>query len=63
MSPVATAINESFERIVSAGCIPGTPATAETVAGVLKQGVRYVYTHVPRLIAASAKAFFEKAGD
>ena len=59
--PVAEAINRSFERIVAAGCIPGTPATAESVAGVLKQGVRYIYTHVPRLIAASAKAYFEKA--
>lgn len=61
-APVAAAINESFERIVAAGCIPGTPATAESVAGVLKQGVRYIYTHVPRLIAASAKIYFEKAG-
>lgn len=61
-APVAAAINESFERIVAAGCIPGTPATAENVAGVLKQGVRYIYTHVPRLIAASAKVYFEKAG-
>jgi 2-keto-3-deoxy-L-rhamnonate aldolase RhmA len=60
-APVAEAINLSFERIVAAGRIPGTPATAENVAGVLKQGVRYIYTHVPRLIAASAKAYFEKA--
>ena len=61
-APVAAAISGSFERIVAAGCIPGTPATAESVAGVLKQGVRYIYTHVPRLIAASAKVYFEKAG-
>lgn len=59
---VAAAINGSFERIVAAGCIPGTPATAENVADVLKRGVRYIYTHVPRLIAASAKNYFEKAG-
>jgi len=59
-APVAAAINDSFVRIVAAGCIPGTPATAESVAGVLKQGVRYIYTHVPRLIAASAKAYFDK---
>lgn len=60
-APVAEAINLSFARIVAAGCIPGTPATAESVAGVLKQGVRYIYTHVPRLIAASARAYLEKA--
>ena len=59
-APVAAAINDSFERIVAAGRIPGTPATAESVAGVLRQGVRYIYTHVPRLIAASAKAYFDK---
>lgn len=60
-APVAEAIARSFERIVAAGRIPGTPATAENVAEVLRKGVRYIYTHVPRLLAASAKAYFEKA--
>ena len=58
---VASAINRSFERIVAAGRIPGTPATAEAVQDVLKKGVRYIYTHVPRLIAASAQTYFAKA--
>ncbi len=62
-SPVADAINRSFERIVAAGRIPGTPATAENVRDVLGKGVRYIYNHVPRLLAASAKAYFEKARD
>jgi 2-keto-3-deoxy-L-rhamnonate aldolase RhmA len=60
-APVAEAINRSFERIVAAKRIPGTPATADNVTDVLGKGVRYIYTHVPRLIAASAKAYFDKA--
>src|SRR6185295_14390004 len=60
-APVAEAIARSFERIRAAGRIPGTPATADNVADVLGKGVRYIYNHVPRLLSASAKAFFEKA--
>ena len=60
-APVAEAINRSLERIVAAGRVPGMPATAENVADVRKKGVRYIYTHVPRLIAASARAYFDKA--
>jgi 4-hydroxy-2-oxoheptanedioate aldolase len=59
--PVAAAIDRSFERIVAAGRIPGTPATADNVRTVLGQGVRYIYNHVPRLLAASAKAYFDSA--
>jgi 2-keto-3-deoxy-L-rhamnonate aldolase RhmA len=58
---VAEAINKSFDRIVAAGKIPGTPATLDNVGDVLRRGVRYIYNHVPRLLAASAKAFLEKA--
>jgi len=60
-APVAEAINRSFERIVGARRIPGTPATADNVTDVLGKGVRYIYTHVPRLIAGAAKAYFAKA--
>ena len=60
-APVADAINRSFARIVAAGRIPGTPATADNVSDVLSKGVRYIYNHVPRLLAASAKAYLEKA--
>ena len=59
--PVAEAINRSFERIVAAGRIPGTPATVDNVKDVLGKGVRYIYNHVPRLLAASAKAYLDKA--
>ena len=59
--PVAETISRTFERIVAAGRIPGTPATAENVRDVLGRGVRYIYNHVPRLLAASAQEYLRKA--
>lgn len=58
---VAEAIQSSFRKMLAAGRIPGTPATAEALPGVLDQGVRYIYTHLPRLLAASARAYLSKA--
>jgi len=58
---VAQAIDASFRRTVAAGRTPGTPATAENVREVLDKGVRYIYTHLPRLLAGSAKAYFKAA--
>jgi 4-hydroxy-2-oxoheptanedioate aldolase len=58
---VAEAIERSFERIVAAGRVPGTPATVDNVADVLGKGVRYIYNHVPRLLGAGAKAYLDKA--
>jgi 4-hydroxy-2-oxoheptanedioate aldolase len=54
---VAQAIDASFRRMLAAGRTPGTPATADNVREVLDKGVRYIYTHLPRLLAASAKAY------
>lgn len=56
--PVAQAIDASFRKMLAAGRTPGTPATAENVREVLDKGVRYIYTHLPRLLSASAKAYF-----
>jgi hypothetical protein len=47
--------------MLAAGRPPGTPATADAVKGVLDKGVRYIYTHLPRLMAASAKSYFAQA--
>jgi 4-hydroxy-2-oxoheptanedioate aldolase len=55
--PVAQAIDTSFRKMLAAGRTPGTPATAENVREVLGKGVRYIYTHLPRLLSASAKAY------
>ena len=59
---VAQAIDSSFRKMLAAGRTPGTPATAENVRGVLDKGVRYIYTHLPRLLAGSAKEYFAKTG-
>ena len=58
---VAQAIESSFRKMVAAKRTPGTPATAENVREVLDQGVRYIYTHLPRLLSGSAKAYLKAA--
>ena len=55
--PVAAAIESTLARIRAAGKTPGMPATAETLPEVLGAGCRYVYTHLPRVLAAGAKPF------
>ena len=58
---VAQAIETSFRKMLAARRIPGTPAVAENVREVLDKGVRYVYTHLPRLLSSSAKTYLQKA--
>jgi 2-keto-3-deoxy-L-rhamnonate aldolase RhmA len=58
---VAQAIDSSFLKMLAAKRTPGTPATAENVRAVLDQGVRYIYTHLPRLLSGSAKAYLKAA--
>ena len=55
--PVAKAIEETLAKIRKAGFAPGLPATAETLADVKGKGCRYIYTHLPRVLGAGAKAF------
>lgn len=61
-APVAAAIEQTLNKIVEAGKIPGLPATADNVESVLESGALYVYTHLPRLVGAGAAAFFAHAG-
>ncbi len=58
---VAEAIARSFRKMVAAGRTPGTPATADNVREALGKGVRYIYTHLPRLLAGSAKTYLKAA--
>jgi len=58
--PVAKAIEQTLARIVAAGHAPGMPATSETLAEVLGNGCRYVYTHLPRLLGAGAGSFLRR---
>ena len=59
--PVAEAIESSFRKMVAACRTPGTPATAENVRETIDKGVRYIYTHLPRLLSSSAKAYLKNA--
>jgi 2-keto-3-deoxy-L-rhamnonate aldolase RhmA len=54
---VAKAITATRGKITAAGKISGMPATADTVAALVRDGVRYIYTHLPRLVGAGAAAF------
>ena len=58
---VAQAIDETLAKIVRAGKTPGMPAATDNVARVIGAGVRYIYTHVPRLIGAGTGQFFDAA--
>ena len=58
---VARAIEDTLAKIVAAGKTPGMPATADAVQGVLAKGVRYIYTHLPVVLATGAKAYFKMA--
>ena len=57
---VAAAIDDCLARIRAAGKTAGMPSGAENAAEVLGKGMRYVYTHVPRLLAAAAKAYLAR---
>jgi 4-hydroxy-2-oxoheptanedioate aldolase len=58
---VAQAIDMSLGKMVAAGRTPGMPANAENVRDAVGKGVRYIYTHLPRLLAGSAKTYLAKA--
>ena len=59
--PVDKAIKETLSKIVAAGKTPGMPGTADNVARLIGSGVRYIYTHVPRLLGAGAAVFLSAA--
>lgn len=55
--PVAAAIGQCLAAITAAGRTPGMPATADNVDELLGKGVRYLYTHLPRLLARAGREF------
>ena len=58
---VAHAIESSLAKMRAAGRTPGMPASADNVRELLGKGVRYVYTHLPRLLQASGKTYLQSA--
>jgi 4-hydroxy-2-oxoheptanedioate aldolase len=59
-APVAEAIERTLQKILAAGRIAGMPASADNVGRLLDGGVRYVYTHLPKLVGAGASAFLAR---
>jgi len=59
-APVAAAIDGMLQKIRDAGRVPGMPAAADRLDSVLDAGVRYVYTHLPKLVGAGAAAFLSR---
>ena len=57
---VAQAIDDCLARIRAAGKVAGMPSGVDNVAEVLNKGARYVYTHVPRLLAAAARVYLPR---
>lgn len=60
---VAKAIEDTLARILSAGKVPGMPATTDTVGDVVAKGCRYIYNHAPRIIGAGATQFLKAAAN
>jgi 2-keto-3-deoxy-L-rhamnonate aldolase RhmA len=58
---VAKAIDDSLAKIVAARKTPGMPASTDAVQAVLAKGVRYIYTHLPAILASGAGAYFRNA--
>ncbi len=59
--PVAKAIDEALKKIVAADHTAGMPASTGAVQGVISKGVRYIYTHIPKLLTSAAGTYFEEA--
>ncbi len=59
--PVAAAIERALAAIRAAGKTAGMPATTETLETVTRNGCRYVYNHLPRILGAGAREFIDKA--
>lgn len=54
-------IERTLERIVTAGKTPGMPSASDNVGDLLNQGVRYIYTHLPKLLKSGSKEFLHAA--
>ena len=59
--PVARAIRQTLKKIVAAGKTPGLPSTSDSLDDLLSKGVRYTYTHLPKLVKAGSEEFLRAA--
>lgn len=61
-APVREAIERTLEKILAAGKTAGMPAGRDNVDDVRGRGVRYIYTHLPKLLRAGCAEFLRVAG-
>ena len=57
---VRDAMTDAFHRIGLAGKISGSAGNAEAIQRYRLQGVQYLYTHLPTLLAGASAAFFAR---
>ena len=60
-APVREAIDRTLEKIVAAGRTPGMPAARDNVEDVRARGVRYIYTHLSKILGAGCTEFLRAA--
>jgi 4-hydroxy-2-oxoheptanedioate aldolase len=58
---VREAMDRAFAAIVAAGKVPGSAGNPQAIRRHLEKGVRYLYTHIPTLLASGSREFFETA--
>jgi 4-hydroxy-2-oxoheptanedioate aldolase len=58
-APVANAIDRTLKAILAAGKTPGMPANTDNVKAAVGRGVRYIYTHLPTVLKAGAREYFQ----
>lgn len=58
---VRGAIDGALRTILAAGKIPGSTGPPDAIAGLVRQGIRYTYTHLTRLLAQAGREFLNGA--
>lgn len=54
---VREAMDRAFAAIVAASKVPGSTGNHEAIRGYQQKGVRYLYTHLTRLLASASREF------
>lgn len=60
---VQEAMERAFATIVAAGKVPGSTGNLEAIRGYQRKGVRYLYTHLTRLLATAGRDFLAAVRD
>jgi len=54
---VREAMDRAFAAIVAAGKVPGSTGNLQAIQAYQRKGVRYLYTHLTRLLASASREF------